>query len=96
METSALRALVKAAAIGTPHARLWPNGLGFDCHGTQYAYLERSGCWQASRAYGWAAFKQGFGKTPLAAKEAAGIGRSVPACTGTSTDRTSTNIVWGS
>jgi len=74
METGALRALIKAAAVGTPHARLWPNGLGFDCHGTQYAYLEACGLWCASRPYGEYGTKSGTGKTPYEAKRAAGIG----------------------
>ncbi len=81
METSALRALVKAAAIGTPHARLWPNGLGFDCRGTSYWYNERLSHWEAVRRIDRSdqyVTKHGTGTTPYEAKRAAGIGgRSV-------------------
>lgn len=78
MQTDALRSLVKTAATATRDARLWPNGLGFDCHGTQYVYLEACGLWAASRRvllYGTEATKYGTGKTPMEAKRAAGIGR---------------------
>lgn len=75
METADLRALIKAAAIGTPGAKLWPNGLGFDCRGTSYGYSERTKLWTASRPLGEYAQRIGEGATPQAAKRAAGIGR---------------------
>lgn len=74
MEIDDLRSLVKAAATGIPHAKLWPNGLGFDCRGTQYTYAERSGAWCAEHGYRYAV-RVGYGPTPDAAKRAAGIGR---------------------
>jgi len=73
-----LRSTVKVAATAIPGAKLWPNGLGFDHHGTQYTYSERIGQWTASRRVSlsgdWA-WKYGEGSTPQAAREAAGIGR---------------------
>jgi hypothetical protein len=90
MNTDELRSLIKVAATGTPGARLWPNGLGFDCKGTSYRIREvrtpvprgaegsEPIIWEASRrvelANDWAV-KYGEGPTPLAAKAAAGIGR---------------------
>lgn len=76
METADLRSLIKAAAIGTPGAKLWPNGLGFTCRGTEYTYSERTGDWWACRRIGdHHVQKCGAGSTPDAAKRAAGIGR---------------------
>jgi hypothetical protein len=83
MTTDDLRSLIKAAATGTPGAKLWPNGLGFDHRGTQYTAHERGNdggslVWTAARLvslYGDdAAVKYGEGPTPEAAKRAAGIG----------------------
>jgi hypothetical protein len=42
MDTDRLRSLIKAAATGTPGARIHPNGLGFDCHGTTYKINEHA------------------------------------------------------
>lgn len=75
MDTASLRSLVKAAATGTPGAKLWPNGLGFNVRGVQYVYSERSSAWCASGPCGKYASKVGYGSTPEAAKRAAGIGR---------------------
>jgi hypothetical protein len=84
MDTPTLRSLIKAAATGIPGARLHPNGLGFDHHGTSYRINERVSTakgaivWEASRRVelmnDWAV-KYGEGPTPEAAKRAAGIGR---------------------
>lgn len=78
MDTTDLRSLVKAAATGIPGARLWPNGLGFDWRGTQYAYSDRTCTWCASRRYGTYSTRYGEGSTPAEAKRAAGIGRMTP------------------
>jgi hypothetical protein len=74
METSELRSLVKAAAIGTPHAKLWPNGLGFDCRGVQYCTNDGSIWYASSNRQTSGPHKVGQGPTPQAAKAAAGIG----------------------
>lgn len=77
METNTLRSLIKTAATGTPGARLWPNGLGFDCRGTQYSYSVRTGTWLATRTgTDCTGYRSGEGATPEAAKRAAGIGRA--------------------
>ncbi len=78
METSEIRSRVKAAATGIPHAKIWPNGLGFDHRGVQYVLVPEGGryqTWCASKAYGDHASRSGYGNTPAAAKAAAGIGR---------------------
>ncbi len=79
METDALRKLVKATATGTPHARIWPNGLGFDSRGTSYAPVvdgpTQRITWYASRSVYDQAEKVGHGPTPDLAKRAARIGR---------------------
>jgi hypothetical protein len=72
MSTDELRSLVKAAAIGLPGARIWPNGLGFDLRGTAYSFDGRE--WYCARSQGESS-KYGTGGTPQAAKRAARIGR---------------------
>jgi hypothetical protein len=72
MTTADLRSLVKTAATGIPGAKLWPNGLGFDHHGTQYHYAGDRWCASRDCPQG---IKVGYGSTPEAAKRTAGIGR---------------------
>lgn len=77
MNTVDLRSLIKTTATGIPHARIWPNGLGFDCRGVEYTYTERTRRWAAlhRRCANYPEGKYGEGPTPEAAKRAAGIGR---------------------